>query len=122
MSTSPTLINWRRKSSVRKLSSANSISVRSAVACPYVDARHATSFQDSDSFQPKPVKLIGPHRQQIRNVADTRKHIPAKHLNRNVPLVPAQVQFDSLRGARKIVDHQDRLRSEEHTSELQSLR
>src|SRR5713226_6484895 len=44
MSTSPTLISWRRKSSVRKLSSANFISVRSSTACPCMDARHVTSL------------------------------------------------------------------------------
>src|ERR1019366_1208686 len=91
MSTSPTFISWRRKSSVRKLSSANFISVRSTAALPDLDARHGNVFTTCirlDSSQPKPVKLIGPQRQQIGKVSHPRKHIPAKHLNRNTPLVP----------------------------------
>src|ERR1700691_335642 len=64
MSTSPTLISWRRKSSVRKLSSANFFSVRFA-ACSGVDARQCdivfTIYIRLHSAQPKPVKLVGPH-------------------------------------------------------------
>src|SRR5208282_319790 len=111
MSTSPTLISWRRKSSVRKVSSANFISVRSNCRVPGADARDSvfTIYFRSDSSQPKPVKLVGPHRQQIRQVAHTRKHILAEHLDQNIPFVAPKIQFNCLRGARKIVDHQDRV-------------
>src|SRR5450631_84896 len=115
MSTSPTLISWRRKSSVRKLSSANLISVRRAAACPCSDASCYIVFRVricSDSPQPKPVKLIRPHRQQVRQVAHPGKYVLARHLDQNISLVVPQIQFDSLRGARKIVDHQDRLVSQ----------
>src|ERR1700691_2490141 len=108
MSTSPTLISWRRKSSVRKVSSANLISVRTTRACPGEDAPcdivsipHPWLY----SSQPEPVKLVRPHGQQIGQVAYTRKHILARHLDQNISLVAPQIEFDSLRGARKIVHH-----------------
>src|ERR1039458_4897943 len=115
MSTSPTLISWRRKSSVRKVSSANFISMRIADAWPAEDAPCdivSITCTRLYSSQPEPVKLVRPHRQHIGQVARTRKHILAKHLDQNISLVAPQIQFDSLRGARKIVDHQDRLVSQ----------
>src|SRR3981081_359883 len=108
MSTSPTLISWRRKSSVRKLSSANVVSVRSTVArsCKTrpMDIL-LTTYLRLEPSQPKPKKLIGAQGQQIRKVTDARKHITAEHLNRNIPLVTPQIEFDRLRAARKIVHH-----------------
>src|ERR1700721_424394 len=59
-----------------------------------------------ESPQPKPEKLIGSHRQQIGKVADARKHVPAKHFNRNIPFKTPKIQFYSLRSARKIVNYQ----------------
>src|ERR1017187_8049729 len=109
MSTSPTLISWRRKSSVRKVSSANFISMRTGGACPGEDApfdRFPLLYIRLYPAQPEPVKLIRSHRQQIGLVAHTRKHILARHLDQNISLVAPQVQFDCLRGARKIIDHQ----------------
>src|ERR1017187_10450394 len=105
MSTSPTLISWRRKSSVRKVSSANFISMRIADAWPAEDAPCdivSITCTRLYSSQPEPVKLVRPHRQQIGQVAHTRKHILAKHLDQNISLVALQIQFDTLRGARKI--------------------
>src|ERR1022692_1295397 len=112
MSTSPTLISWRRKSSVRKVSSANFISMRTGGACPGEDApfdRFPLLYIRLYPAQPEPVKLVRPHGQQIGQVAHTRKHILARHLDQNIPLVAPQIEFDSLRGARKIVHHQHRL-------------
>src|ERR1700674_3872292 len=111
MSTSPTLISWRRKSSVRKVSSANLISRRNYRHCPAEDALCdiVSITPHSYSAQPEPAKLVRPHRQQIGQVAHTRKHVLAEHLDQNISLVAPQVQFDGLRGARKIIDHQHHL-------------
>src|SRR5579863_1313016 len=126
MSTSPTLISWRRKSSVRKVSSANFISIRTGGASPGEDAPFDSfplPFIRLYSAQAEPVKLVRPHRQQIRQVAHTRKHILARHLNQNISLVAPQVQFDGLRRARKIVDHQHRLVAQSpHISQYSVIR
>src|ERR1039458_3621714 len=85
MSTSPTLISWRRKSSVRKVSSANFISMRTGGACPGEDApfdRFPLLYIRLYPAQPEPVKLVRPHRQQIGLVAHTRKHILARQIGR----------------------------------------
>src|SRR5579864_1698546 len=101
MSTSPTLISWRRKSSERKDSSSN---FSSAPDGPY----DITPIIYISSYPPQlePIKLVRSQSEQVGQVAHTRKNIIAKHLNQDVSLVAPQIQFDRLRGARKIVDHQ----------------
>src|SRR5271165_2423520 len=100
MSTSPTLMSWPRKSSVRKLSSANLASVSLRRSLPTIV---------SDSSQPKPVKLIRTQGQQVWQFACSRKNVLAEHFDQNVSFVTAQIQFDSLRRILKIIDHQDLL-------------
>src|ERR1700756_4331020 len=65
--------------------------------------------QTSDSSKPKPVELVGPHSQQIRQVSHTRKNILAKHFDQNIPFVSTQVEFYRLSRTRKIIHYQDRL-------------
>src|ERR1051326_4547494 len=60
-----------------------------------------------DPSQAEPVKLVRPQRKQVRQVADTRKQIIAKHLDQDISFVAPQIQFNGLRSTRKIVDNQD---------------
>src|SRR5580700_10394158 len=62
--------------------------------------------------QPKPIELVRPHGQQIGQIAHPREYIVAEHFNENVSLITSQIQFDGLRSARKIVDHQRGLLSQ----------
>src|SRR3954452_1692043 len=109
MSTSPTLISWRRKSSVRKLSSANlSLHSQRSFDPMFHFLNHVipVCWRRLNSSQPEPVKLVGSHCQKIGKFTYARKHVPAEHFNWNTPFKFLQIQFDSLRAARKIVDDQ----------------
>jgi hypothetical protein len=59
----------------------------------------------SNPPKPKPKELIRGQGQQVWQVANPRKQVSPKHFDGDVALIAAQVQFDSLRGARKIVHH-----------------
>src|SRR5712692_1390462 len=101
MSTSPTLISSRRKSSVRMLPSVKPIlhsTWRSLGARPR---------SGSDPSQAEPVELVGAHGQQIGQIADARENIPAKHLDQNIAFIGAQIKLHGLRGTGQIVYHQD---------------
>src|SRR6266849_3301993 len=104
-STSPTLISWRRKSSARKLSSANCFLLliwpRSGR-----DSENSASIHKSNSTETEPVKLVGAQSQQVRQLPDAGEQVSAEHLDRNVLLVRLQIQLDGLRRAGKIVHHQ----------------
>src|ERR1700757_637177 len=110
MSTSPTLMSWRRKSSVRKFPSSTSESyvILLKLRC---DASSPVRVR-LDSSQPKPVRLVRPQRKQIWQLADAGKKIIAEHLDQDISLIAPQIQFDSLCGTGKIVDHQDALIAE----------
>src|SRR6476646_2796328 len=92
MSTSPTFINSRRKSSVRMLPSAKLF-------------LHGYS----DLPQTEPVELIRAHGQQIWHVAYAGKNIPAKHFYQDVSFVRAQIEFHSLGRTGQIIHHQNRI-------------
>ena len=112
MSTSPTLMSWRRKSSVKSVSSANSTSEHDLTAVRHVCRKFAglrLSYESSDAPQPEPVKLVWAHGQKVREITDAGENVPAKHLNQNIPFVASQIQLDRLRGAGEIVHDQDRL-------------
>src|SRR5882757_9914825 len=107
MSTSPTLISWRTRSSVSTLSSANP-PPRSSTGCCWHECHSTRTIRrNSNSSQPKPEKLIGAQGQEIRSFGHPGKKIPAKHLDRNPPLVTPQVEFHRLGGAGKIIHHQN---------------
>src|SRR6267142_1125578 len=107
MSTSPTLISWRTRSSVSTLSSPTRLQQGSTGCCWHECRGTRTIRRNSNSSQPKPEKLIGPQRQEIRSFRHSRKKITAKHLDRNPPLVTPQVEFHRLGGAGKIIYHQN---------------
>src|ERR1700732_1862090 len=76
-STSPTLMSWRRKSSLRTL----------------LSARRSSSTDYSDLPQAEPKELIGPQGQQIRQLADAGEDIFAEHLDQDVAFVGRQLLF-----------------------------
>src|SRR5579864_2620654 len=98
-------MSWRRKSSVRKFPSSTS-----EFPVVLIKLRISTLVHCSlclDSSQSKPIRLVRPQGQQIRQVADAGEEIIAEHFDQDISLVTPQIQFDSLRGTRKIVDDQD---------------
>src|ERR1700682_2153729 len=92
MSTSPTFINSRRKSSVRMLPSAKPI-----------------LHYFSDLSQAKPVELVRAQGQQIRQVTYAGENIPAKHFDQDVAFVATQIELHRLGGTRQIIHHQNRV-------------
>src|SRR6185312_387596 len=66
--------------------------------------------QSSSLYPPqlKPKKLIGPQRQQVRQLANARKYISAEHFYQYASAIFLQIQFDRLRFAGKVVDRQYR--------------
>ena len=48
--------------------------------------------------QSEPEELVGTHGQQIGQVPNARKNIPAKHLHQNITLVAPEVEFHGLGG------------------------
>src|SRR5258708_34299165 len=88
-STSPTLMSWRRKSSLRTLLSAR-----------------RTSTDSSNLPQTEPKELIGPQGQQIWQLAHAGKNIFAEHLDQDIAFIALQIQCHSLCGTGEVVHNQ----------------
>src|SRR5215475_8961299 len=110
MSTSPTFMSWRRNSSFRSTSSAKPASGEDLQGNRNRAKRaHADCVERScsDPPQAEPIKLVRPHRQQVRQISDAWKDILAEHLDQNISLVALEIEFHRLRSARKIVHDQN---------------
>src|SRR5882757_8300238 len=51
-----------------------------------------TEEKSSNPAKSEPEKLIGRQRQQIRQIADSRKQVPAKHLDGNVAFITLKIE------------------------------
>src|ERR1700730_16280302 len=96
------------KASPRKMSSAK---LRACSPARNLNARSTQPSApvaqiSSDPPQAKPIKLIVSQCEQIRQVPEAGKQVPAEHFDGDVPLVPLQIQLHGLCRAGKIVHHQ----------------
>src|ERR1700739_4268805 len=97
-STSPTLMSWRRKSSSRKVSSANEVStVGPRIYLEYLPLPLLSSEEYLKPAQTTPEKLVRAKSQQVVKFPNPGKKIPAEHFDGNASLVLPQVQLHGLR-------------------------
>src|SRR5271167_3495508 len=103
MSTSPTLMSWRRRSSERIDSSGNENlrgvrpkEIRERKHQPKTGVRYAMIPRRLNSAQAEPEKLVRAQCQQVGHLAYAGEDVPAKHFHENISFESAQVQFDGL--------------------------